>query len=291
MKFSSDEFSEWEGRKQSSVDTIGQWPAQALAATLNRDDRFDSDDPVSLPAPWHWLYFLPTARASQIDTDGHPRKGDFLPPVPLPRRMWAGSRIDYHSPLHIGDRARKQSTIKKVTPKEGASGQLVFVTVQHDIFVQLVGGEERLAISEQQDIVYRKPAGKDSNAPKPQPAPDNAQFQRTIKVDPVCLFRYSALTFNAHRIHYDRDYATQVEGYPGLVVHGPLTATLLLNMLRDETEGEILEKFSFRALSPITDIQDVTLAGYRNGEELVLWATDSTGTLAMKAHATMALGK
>jgi 3-methylfumaryl-CoA hydratase len=167
------------------------------------------------------------ARHSEIGPDGHPKRGGFLPPVPLPRRMWAGSRLTFVQPVRVGDALTRESRILDVSGKEGRTGHLVFVTVRHDY--SLASG---LAITEEHDIVYRDNPQPGQPAPKPTPAPTDSQFSREIVPDPVLLFRYSALTFNGHRIHYDRSYVTEVEGYPGLIVHGPLIATLLLDLLR-----------------------------------------------------------
>lgn len=281
----------WIGRKEMHYDEITPTQAQALAATLDWDDTTLSIGD-ELPAPWHWLYFLPTPKASEIDVDGHARRGGFLPAVPLPRRMWAGSRIDFLSPLCVGDSTRRVSTIKDVKSKEGSSGKLVFVTVLHETFVlddaeDGAGKSERLAISEEQDIVYREASAPGAPLPKALPAPAQPQWSQEIKVDPVLLFRFSALTFNGHRIHYDRSYAVEQEGYEGLVVQGPLTATLLLDLLRKHLPGETLTSFSFRGVRPLTDTGSLRVEGCRNGNTVVLWALDATGALAMKAEATL----
>ena len=176
----------------------------------------------------HWLYFLPEARESDLGPDGHPARGGFLPPVALPRRMWAGGRVDFLSPIPLGAEMTRRSTIIDIVDKSGSSGPMTFVVVRHEISLQ-----GRLAVREEQDIVYRGASGQDAPA-----AADGASasaerydFRRCVAPGPVELFRYSALTFNGHRIHYDRDYATGAEGYPGLVVHGPLIATMLVDTL------------------------------------------------------------
>ena len=221
----------WIGRSETQVDVAAAVPPRALAATLDRDDP-PSQPGAALPPCWHWLYFLPLARQSQIGADGHPQRGGFLPPVPLPRRMWAGSRIGLHAPLRLGQALSRTSRIGDVRLKQGKTGPLVFVSVHHEIHADGV-----LAVDEQQDIVYREAPPPGEAPPAGLPAPADAQWMRRIEPDAVLLFRYSALTFNGHRIHYDRRYATGVEGYPGLVVHGPLIATLLLDLLRRELPG------------------------------------------------------
>src|SRR5688572_14095900 len=216
---------EWTGRKEVHEDVATAWPVRAMTATLDRADAVpaEGDD---IPLGWHWLYFLDAKPASELGPDGHPRRGGFLPPVPLPRRMWAGGRIEFLQPLRIGDEIRRDSEIVSVESKQGTSGSLVFVTVRHTIAAR---GET--AVIEEHDIVYRG-AAQSGESPRGKPAPPGATWQRTLVGDPVLLFRYSALTFNGHRIHYDLDYAKNEEHYPGLIVHGPLQTTLLLDLCR-----------------------------------------------------------
>lgn len=270
----------WIGRQQTCSDVISPVPLRALAATL------DYPAPVAgpgerLPEPWHWLFFLPAPAASTLDTDGHPRRGDFLPPVPLPRRMWAGSSLRFLERLCVGDEVQRVSTISDVSLKQGSSGALVFVSVQHAIY-----RDGELVLAEDQQLVYRGPGG---SGPAPaQPAPAPAQWSREIVPDPVLLFRYSALTFNSHRIHYDRDYAVQQEGYAGLVVQGPLTATLLLDLLRRELPDARLAAFRFRGILPLLDGAPLRLQGRRDENSVRLWALDASGALAMDAQAELA---
>ena len=279
MASDSDDLQAWVGRRQSSDDVIAATPVRALAATLDH-----TAAPVQpgdlLPPLWHWLYFLPAPAASQLDVDGHPRRGDFLPPVPLPRRMWAASRVDFAADLHVGDAVQRVSTIESVQHKQGRSGELVFVTVLHR-----VSRDGQLALEERQRLVYRD--ARSAAAPPPQAAPAAAQWMRTLEPDPVLLFRYSALTFNSHRIHYDRDYATAVEGYPGLVVQGPLTATLLLDLLQRERPGAALASFEFRAVRPLFAGSGMSLQGRMDGRAVQLWALDADGALAMAASAEL----
>ncbi|MFL6697874.1 MAG: MaoC family dehydratase N-terminal domain-containing protein, partial [Vitreoscilla sp.] len=214
----------WVGKRETHTDVITAAPIAALAATLDRDD---ASADAQLPPLHHWLYFLPVAPMRQIGDDGHPARGGFLPPVPLPRRMWAAGRLQFHGPLRVGETVTRSSEITDVQAKDGKSGPLVFVTLRHEL---ASGGA--LAVTEEQDIVYRGHPLAGSAPPAMKPAPLEAAWRREIHPDPVLLFRYSALTFNGHRIHYDRPYATGIEGYPGLVVHGPLLATLLADLVR-----------------------------------------------------------
>ncbi|MEO7643015.1 MAG: MaoC family dehydratase N-terminal domain-containing protein [Ramlibacter sp.] len=277
----------WVGRTETRQDQVRPQAMAALAATLDRD----SAEPAigaGLPPLWHWLYFTPLTRASETGPDGHALRGGFLPPVPLPRRMWAGGRLRFHQPLRVGDAITRVSRIGDVQVKQGRAGALVFVTVGHAI-----SGPSGLAVSEEHDIVYRELPAPDAPQPVPQPAPVDEGFSRRIVPDPVLLFRYSALTLNGHRIHYDRPYATQVEGYPGLVVHGPLIATLLLDLLWRERPQAQVRAFSFRAVGPVFDIHGFTACGReQTGADgvraVALWARDHQGLLAMQAEATLA---
>jgi 3-methylfumaryl-CoA hydratase len=272
----------WIGREELRVETLSALPSNALAATLDRtDDLYKEGD--GLPPLWHWLHFLPLSPLSEAGPDGHPKRGGFLPPVPLERRMWAGSRLTFHRPLHIGEAVEKRSRVLSVDHKAGRSGDLVFVCVEHRYSA---GGRE--AIHEEHDIVYRAAPAPGTPQPKGEPAPQGEQFKRDITPDPVLLFRYSALTFNSHRIHYDHPYVTEVEGYPGLIVHGPLIATLLLDNLRRAYPARPVKRFSFRALSPVFHIDPFTVCGTLNeAGEASLWARKADGTLAMQAQATL----
>jgi 3-methylfumaryl-CoA hydratase len=274
---------DWIGRSEATDDRVGKTPAAALSATLDRDDAPPADgDP--LPPLWHWLYFLPLHRQSELGPDGHAKRGGFLPPVPLPRRMWAGGRFEFHQPLRIGEAIRRNSRIVDVSVKDGRSGRLVFVLVRHEI-----GNDAGLAIVEEHDIVYREPPSLGDPAPLPRPARCDETWSRTIAADDVLLFRYSALTFNGHRIHYDRRYVTAVEGYPGLVVHGPLIATLLLDLLRRNRPEAEVSRFSFRALRPLFDTAPFAVCGRPAdaADTVDLWARDADGALAMEATAIL----
>jgi 3-methylfumaryl-CoA hydratase len=275
---------DWIGRNERRSDWISAGPFAALAATLDRED----PEPVlgsDLPQLGHWLLFRPTARQSALGTDGHRFEGGFLPPAPLPRRMWAGGRVQFHHALHIGDEVSRSSCVVSVDRKTGRGGSLIFVTVRHEIH-----DARGIAVTEEQDIVYREAPPRSGAAEvAAQPAPLDAAFEREIRPDPVLLFRYSALTFNGHRIHYDRRYATEVEGYPGLVVHGPLIATMLLDLLRRERPDAAASRFSFRAVRPLFDTHCFTICGRPDGiQGFELWAHDHEGYLAMQARAELA---
>ena len=272
------ELSRWIGRSESREDTIVEAPLRELSALLDRDDPQPREGDA-IPPLAHWLYFLDTHRQSDLGADGHPRRGGFLPPVPLPRRRWAGSRLEFLRPLAVGARATRKSTIRDVSVKEGRSGTLVFVTVRHEI-----SDAAGLAITDEHDIVYR---GEGGGAPAAVAAPTHEAWRREIHPDPVLLFRYSAVTFNGHRIHYDHPYVTKVEGYPGLVVHGPLIATLLVDLLRRNRPDVALRRYAFRAMRPLFDTAPFEVCGApdeakRNAR---LWTRDAHGAITMDATA------
>mgnify|MGYP001555525197 CR=1 FL=1 len=275
----------WIGRSETLHDEVGPTPVAALNATLDHAPIAVVTRTALLPL-WHWLYFLPLPRASETGVDGHPKRGGFLPPVALPRRMWAGGQLEFRTAIRIGDKIARISTIDDVTTKDGRSGRLVFVKVRHEV---RCNGAAEAALVEFHDIVYREAQRPGDAAPPPQPAPAGALWQREIVPDPVLLFRYSALTFNGHRIHYDRSYVTGVEGYPGLVVHRPLIATLLLDLLRRERPEAEVAAFRFKALRPTFDGRPMQVHGAPadDGRTLRLWATDHEGWLTMDATATL----
>lgn len=276
-----DELRHWIGREEIRTDLATAAPLQGLAATLDRGERYAPGDEV--PPLWHWTYFLPSAATSELGTDGHPRRGGFLPPIGLPRRMWAGSRIRFLHPLRVGDAMTRRSTVTDIAAKAGRTGPLYFVKVRHETQVAGV-----TAIVEEQDIVYRNPPTP-ADAPPPAAAPSDAQWQRRIDPSPVLLFRYSALTFNSHRIHFDRPYARHDEGYDGLVVHGPLIATLLLDLVRREQPRARVGEFSFRAVRPLLDTAPFRVCGTPHGDGTVrLWAQDRDGALATTASVRLA---
>jgi len=284
----------WQGRTEVRSDMLHAAPVRGLSATLDRAD----PEPVPgsvLPPLWHWLYFLPQSRHSEIGPDGHPRRGGFLPPVPLPRRMWAGGRLHWQAgnPLRVGDAVERRSCIASVSHKTGRIGDLLFVLLRHELH-----NAAGLALTEEHDIVYRSAARPGDPQPAPQAAPAGAAWQRELLPDEVLLFRYSALTFNGHRIHYDRRYANAVEGYPGLIVHGPLIATLLLDLLRREMPEARLAGFEFRAVRPAFDLNPLRLNGQPEADggsadgdvsrRINLWAQDHEGWLTMQGLATLA---
>jgi 3-methylfumaryl-CoA hydratase len=277
------DLSGWIGKTETVTDTVTATPYAALSATL---DRAPERPAVGTPLPplWHWLYFLPLYRQSEVGPDGHAKRGGFLPPVPLPRRMWAGSQFEFNRPPRVGDRITRVSTIADVAEKSGRTGPLVFVKVRHEI---RANDEPSPAIVEFHDIVYREAAKPGDEAPPPKAAPSQAHWQRRWVPDDVLLFRYSALTFNGHRIHYDRKYVTEVEGYPGLIVHGPLIATLLLDLLRSELPDAVVRRYEFRAVRPLFDINPFDVCGTpsADGKSVRLWAKDHEGWLAMDATA------
>ena len=278
-------FAEWIGRSETVTDAVTATPFAALSATLDRaSDRPPPGTP--LPPLWHWLYFLPLHRQSELGPDGHARRGGFLPPVPLPRRMWAGSQFEFHAPLNVGDTLTRTSTIADVTAKTGRSGPLVFVKVRHEIRRQ---HESAVALTEYHDIVYREAPRPGDVAPAAMPAPAGAAWERRWVPDDVLLFRYSALTFNGHRIHYDRRYVTDVEGYPGLVVHGPLLATLLLDLLREQRPDADVARYAFRAVRPVFDLHPFFVCGapQPDGRSVRLWTRDHEGCLTMDATAVL----
>jgi 3-methylfumaryl-CoA hydratase len=226
-----------------------------------------------VPPLWHWLYFLPTYRTEESGHDGHAALGGELPPIPFPRRMWAGGRLTFAAPLRVGDRVRKTTEIKDIRIKSGRTGRLAFVTVRHELF-----GAEGLAVTEEHDIVYKET---DSPAPASSPeAPSGARLSREIHPSPLLLFRYSALTYNGHRIHYDRDFCKS-EGYPGLIVHGPLLATLLVDLVLEGRAESRIAAFQFRAVSPLFDT-DAFFVHAKDAEGgMEVWAESSNGALAM----------
>lgn len=281
------DYADWIGRESEATCVIAAESADLMAATLDREDPpFRAGDP--LPPMWSWMGFRPHARRGQIGPDGHPARGDFLPPVALPRRMFGGARFVYRAPLPVGVPIRRVARIASAEAKRGASGLMVLVTVEQTYHA---GGD--ICVEEAQDIIYREAAAPGS-APAPDPAPaavPASPWRAIWRPDPVTLFRYSALTFNGHRIHYDRSYARETEGYPGLVVHGPLTATLLSELCRASTGDRALASWEFRARLPLFDTGPITLTGApsADGASATFGAHDALGRLAMSAVAKFAV--
>ncbi len=262
----------WESRTEVRAGGLSLQMAQMAQATLD-DGTHPLKDGDAMPQLWHWFAFLPSTPTSDLGVDGHPPLGDFLPPVRLERRMWAGGKLRFHRDLHVGEALSRHSTIRSVTEKEGAAGRLVFVTIDHEI-----SGEDGVAISERQDIVYL--AISDQYAPPhKQPLKASPDFKEPVPTSPTLLFRYSALTFNAHRIHYDLPYAQEVEHYPGLVVHGPLQATLLIDAAARHA-GRRPDRFSFRGVHPVFAGQETHVTGHRddNGAMSLCTAVTEDGT-------------
>lgn len=270
------------GAPVHDADRIDPWRVAALHAALDRPGPAPAKG-EPLPPLWHFLFFAEVARRSELGPDGHPAPGHgLIPDTGLPRRMRAGGRFEFHGPLTIGAEARRTSVLQNVALKQGGSGALAIVTVRRELF-----GPEGLAMTEQEDLVYRPmPSAADPVRPAPPIKDDTPAWRRTVVPDTPLLFRYSALTFNGHRIHYDLPYATGPEGYPGLLVHGPLIAQLLADLCGDE-DGRPMKTFTYRAVSPIFHDRPFTLCGRPFGDRVDLWALNPDGRLAMEATATM----
>ncbi len=275
----------WVGRFEERKEIINPGPANFMGATLNHNGR-DYKKGDMLPDCWHWLYFLDAPRMDQLGVDGHAALGNFLPPVALPRRMWAGARLKFHSPIIIGEEMVKTSTVESIEKKTGRSGDLCFVTVKHRLF-----SGSTLRLEEHHDIVYRGDMKTKAQKSSPFPAPTDADLSREITPSSILLFRYSALTFNGHRIHYDLEYCKKVEKYPGLVFHAPLTATLMLELAREHFQGRtkipVFSELNLKAVSPLFHHKPFELHLKENkteeGTQCQLWATNPDGKLAMSA--------
>jgi 3-methylfumaryl-CoA hydratase len=278
----STSYADWIGNTEQSEEVIALAPILAAAAMLDdATTRFALGSPV--PPLWHWFFFLPKVPQSRIGIDGHPERGGFMPPIELPRRMFAGARMRFVQPLLVGQPALRRSVIRDVSTKEGRTGRLAFVTVHHSI-----SQDGAVCIEEEQDIVYREqsaPVSAPGSVALPPLAP--GAWTRTVTPDPILLFRFSALTFNAHRIHYDRPYATAVEGYPGLVVHGPLAAVLLLELVRFGT-GRTVQTFAFRGQAPLFDLAPFRLVAMPTESRVELEAQGPDGRVTMTATAELA---
>jgi 3-methylfumaryl-CoA hydratase len=278
---SENAFAAWIGRTEIVEDVAREGPLDGLAALL--DHVTPPWRAGELPPLAHWLHFLPHAPQSEIDGDGHPRRGAFLPPISLPRRMWAGSRIRFERPIPLGATMERRSTIVRVSEKTGTSGRMVFVTVRHEI-----ASDGTIAIVEEQDIVFRDtPAVGAGHADEAEIPGRDAGHARDHVADVTQLFRFSALTFNAHRIHYDRDYARDIEGYPGLVVQGPFTATLLMDHFLHFMPAARVASFAFRARRPLFEGQIIQLCLAQREARVELWARDPAGREAMTAEVTI----
>ena len=273
------DWSDWIGKSETRHDVITAGLLQRFCATI---DRPVTDD---IPQGLHWCLGLPDMPTAQLAEDGHPAKGGLLPPVPLPRRMWASSEVAFEHPLQLGDAISRVSTVASIEEKSGKSGDLVFVAVDHETRVG-----DQVAIRERQNIVYREPAVASARAAMISTDPVDLSgwdWQQQIVPSEPLLFRYSALTFNSHRIHYDKPYAMQEEGYPGLVVQGPLMATLLLNLAASELGANKLSSFSFRGQAPAFANAAIYLVGKQDGENITLAVIGSDGKEIMSAQATI----
>jgi len=269
---------DWIGKSETHTTLIDARQAQLMAATFNEEPPQAGD---TLPACWHWAWFNAAHPHSELGRDGHPKRGGktILPPVPLPRRMWAGGRVEFLQPLLIGKQITKTSTIGKISEKKGSTGTLCIVTILHEL-----SDAGTLCIREQQNLVFREDPKPDASVPKPPAPPLDATISRSVTPDPVTMFRYSALTFNGHRIHYDVDYARDVEGYEGLVFHAPLTATYLVR-LACEIAGGPVRSFDYRATAPLFGHQDFSIHGKREGDMITVWAQTPCGGQAMLGKA------
>ena len=278
MDSTQNELQDWIGRISEAEDVVTPRLVASFTATL--EPHLAAVEPPTAPLGIHWCLAPEMVETTNLGSDGHAVKGNFLPPVPLPRRMWAGSAIKFLAPLHVGDRIRRRSTVRDIVQKQGRTGPLCFVTVRHQF-----ESDRGLAIEEDHAIVYREAASGPAAPAMPAGETSQGVVLQSVAVDPVLLFRYSALTFNGHRIHYDAPYATSVEHYPGLVIHGPLQATLLLNLAAKRGEG-CPRRYSFRGVNPATGSQHLQL-GAESGENrgLALWIRDAAGAMTMKATA------
>lgn len=271
-----DKLNQWLDKEVETTTTIDLDTANLMQATLNRGFEFKNED--ELPPAWHWLYFHRGIVSDNLGIEGHEKLGNFMPPVVFaspeaPRRMWAGGKFTFYEPIRIGDFAFKISKIKSITPKEGRSGNLVFVVVEHEVHT------ETLCLVEEQTIVYKEPVDSPVIPVAPE-APKEVTFSKQYQPDPIMLFRYSALTFNAHRIHYDLDFCREEEGYPNLVVHGPLTATLILDLYYQQFPNKKIKQFEYRGQSPLFVTNPFAVHGKADGQA---WVTNHEGGLAMSA--------
>jgi 3-methylfumaryl-CoA hydratase len=279
-KLDLDHLRQWIGRTQEATDIVTAQLVKGLRATLFQEVGEPGKGDAA-PFTVHWCLAQPVFPMSMLGPDGHPTRGGFLPPVPLPRRMWAGGEIEFLDALRVGDQSTRTSRISDVTVKSGSTGQLCFVSVEHT-----VTSPRGIAIRERQDIVYREMSGAQASPAKAPPPPPIAQHRETHVSDPVLLFRYSALTFNGHRIHYDRDYVTKVEGYPGLIFHGPLQAAFIVEMAAKLRGGEPPRKFTYRGLQPLFEGSEFSINANDNGASIELWTANDAGQPTMKGTAT-----
>jgi 3-methylfumaryl-CoA hydratase len=267
-----------------ATDVVTPAPANLLRLTFGRPEP-EMREGDALPPGWHTLYFLPRFRGDELRPDGSPRESGVVPPMPLPRRMFAGERLRFHGPLRIGDTLRRETTLADISLKSGGTGMLVFASVVSQIFTP-----EGLALEEERRTVFREEvkAGERNQAPRREEVPADVPWRRRIEPDAVLLFRFSALTFNSHRIHYDRTWAMETEGYPGLVVHGPLTSTLLIDFARDHNPGRTFLTYTTQARAPLFDNAPFELRGRPTAGGCEVWAVTPGGTVAMSAQVELA---
>jgi len=273
-----EDYKEWIGKTAVATECAERWPVSRLYAVLDKAPAPKTGDKL-LPCG-HWLYFTPMVGQSKIGFDGHPERGDFLPAIAEPRRMWAASDITFHAPVRLGDELEKTARIADVAHKDGATGALIFVTVENEYRVA-----DALVLTEKQSLVYRDHPKPDEAPPPPKTAPADADWSKRIEPDPVMLFRYSAITFNGHRIHYDHPYVTQEEGYPGIIVQGQLIATLLLDTFAARNPDIEPRRFSFRAMKPLFSGEPFFAEGAKNDAGgFDLWARNDAGHLTLSAR-------
>jgi len=277
-----DHLRQWIGRSEEKTDVVTAHLVRGLRATLFMEIGEPKPGDAA-PFTAHWCLAQPVYPMSQLGPDGHPTRGGFLPPVPLPRRMWAGGELQFVEPLRVGDEMTRRSRISDVTMKTGSTGTLCFVSVQHEI-----SSPRGVAIRERQDIVYRDvaPAGQNTAPARPAAAPAAAKHRESHMADEVLLFRYSALTFNGHRIHYDRDYVTKVEGYPDLIFHGPMQAAFLVEFAAKLHGGSAPKKFAYRGVQPLFAPGEFSVNANETGGGLELWTANSDRVPTMKGTAT-----
>ncbi len=278
-KLDIDHLRQWIGRSQEATDIVTTQLVKGLRATLFQDVGEPKTGDAA-PFTVHWCLAQPVFPMSMLGPDGHPTRGGFLPPVPLPRRMWAGGEIEFMQPLRVGDESTRTSRIADVQVKTGSTGTLCFVSVEHSI-----SSPRGTAIRERQDIVYREMTSSAPATAKAPPPPPKAQHRETHVSDPVLLFRYSALTFNGHRIHYDRDYVTKVEGYPGLIFHGPLQAAFIIEMAAKLRSGKAPKKFTYRGLQPLFEGTEFSINANESEAGMELWTANAEGQPTMKGTA------
>ena len=272
------------GKRHSATDVATAAPANLLRLAFARPEPAFGDGDV-LPPGWHILYFLPRFGPEQLRPDGTPSSSGVVPDMPLPRRMFAGQTFRFHRPLRVGQPLRQETELVDISVKSGGTGTLVFATV-----VNRLHGPDGLAVEDERRTVYREEvkAGERNQAPRREPAPSDVPWRRMVSADAILLFRFSALTFNSHRIHYDRQWAMEVEGYPALVVHGPLTAALLLDFARDHTPGRTITSFATQARAPLFEGSAFELRGRPAGSGCDVWAVTPEGTVAMSARVELA---